>query len=107
MALLVSRRSLLALLLLSCSGGCSLWRRRHELDLLGCQGCGQAEDADEQSDRDSTASCYPPPQYSRCNSFSQPPPYSEVSHARFETFRGYSRLYTSARANIPIRSACR
>ncbi|KAK3908263.1 ATP-dependent helicase brm [Frankliniella fusca] len=71
--------SLLALLLLSCSGGCSLWRRRHELDLLGCQGCAQPEDQDAQSDRDSTASCYPPPQYSRCNSFSQPPPYSEVT----------------------------
>ncbi|XP_026276733.1 protein enabled homolog isoform X2 [Frankliniella occidentalis] len=71
--------SLLALLLLSCSGGCSLWRRRHELDVLGCQSCGQAEDQDAQSDRDSTASCYPPPQYSRCNSFSQPPPYSEVT----------------------------
>ncbi|KAJ1527517.1 hypothetical protein ONE63_007488 [Megalurothrips usitatus] len=73
------RRSLLALLLLSCSGGCSLWRRRHELDLLGCQGCAPGEDQDAQSDRDSTASCYPPPQYSRCNSFSQPPPYSEVT----------------------------
>lgn len=71
-------RSLLALLLLSCSGGCSLWRRRHEMDLLCGPGCGQGDDADAASDRDSTASCYPPPEYSRCNSFSQPPPYSEV-----------------------------
>ena len=54
---------------------CSLWRR-HSHGSLCCRDSSRDERA---SEPDSNGSCYAPPQYSRCNSFHQPPPpYSEV-----------------------------
>lgn len=74
-------RCLLAVLLVSCVGGCSLWRRWH----CCCCCCRRANpgggscDDDPSSERESVVSCYPPPQYSRCSSFHHaPPPYTEV-----------------------------
>jgi hypothetical protein len=55
---------------------CSLWRR-HSQGSFCCRESGRDERA---SEPDSNGSCYAPPQYSRCNSFHQPPPpYSEVT----------------------------
>ncbi|XP_008198497.1 uncharacterized protein LOC103314369 isoform X1 [Tribolium castaneum] len=55
---------------------CSLWRR-HNQGSFCCRDSGRDERA---SEPDSNGSCYAPPQYSRCNSFHQPPPpYSEVT----------------------------
>ncbi|XP_033611680.1 uncharacterized protein LOC111875346 isoform X2 [Cryptotermes secundus] len=73
---------LLVVFLVSCVGGCSLWRRWH------CSCCcwrrgdpgGGSCDDEPSSGRESVTSCYPPPQYSRCSSFHHaPPPYTEVT----------------------------
>uniref|UniRef100_A0A1B6MSP8 WW domain binding protein VOPP1 n=1 Tax=Graphocephala atropunctata TaxID=36148 RepID=A0A1B6MSP8_9HEMI len=55
-----------ALLCVVC--GCGLWRRRDP-----------PVNQDAASEPDSAGSCCQPPHYSRCSSFHQPPPYSEVT----------------------------
>ncbi|XP_069683338.1 uncharacterized protein [Periplaneta americana] len=70
---------LLVVLLVSCVGGCSLWRRWRCCCCRGDPGGGACDD-EPSSERESAASCYPPPQYSRCSSFHHaPPPYTEVT----------------------------
>lgn len=59
---------IVVLLLLFVFCFCNLWRKR---DLPTNQ--------DAASEPDSAGSCCQPPHYSRCSSFHQPPPYSEVS----------------------------
>ncbi|XP_044754273.1 uncharacterized protein LOC123313452 [Coccinella septempunctata] len=55
---------------------CSLWKRHHQGGIC-CRNSGRDDRA---SEPESNGSCYAPPQYSRCNSFYQPPPpYSEVT----------------------------
>ncbi|XP_030750584.1 uncharacterized protein LOC115878278 isoform X3 [Sitophilus oryzae] len=56
---------------------CSLWRKHNQGGLCCRTGSGEDRTC---SEPDSIGSCYAPPQYSRCNSFHQPPPpYSEVT----------------------------
>ncbi|XP_076253417.1 uncharacterized protein LOC143191861 [Rhynchophorus ferrugineus] len=56
---------------------CSLWRRHSQGGLCCRNGSGEDRTC---SEPDSIGSYYAPPQYSRCNSFQQPPPpYSEVT----------------------------
>lgn len=66
------RAAVLAGLAIAAACGCWLWKRRR---------MGSVENGTP-SDRASAGSCYPPPHYSRCNSFIQalPPPYNEVSN---------------------------
>ena len=89
-------RCLLVVLLVSCVGGCSLWRRWHCCCCCcrrGTHGGGSCDD-DPSSERESVASCYPPPQYSRCSSFHHaPPPYTEVkSHEGYTEIRDVCTL---------------
>ena len=77
-------RCLLLVLVISCVGGCSLWRRWRCCCCCwrrGDPGGGSCDD-EASSERESAGSCYPPPQYSRCSSFHHaPPPYTEVKYA--------------------------
>ncbi|XP_045473542.1 uncharacterized protein LOC123679976 [Harmonia axyridis] len=55
---------------------CSLWKRHHQGGIC-CRNSGRDDRA---SEPESNGSFYAPPQYSRCNSFYQPPPpYAEVT----------------------------
>ncbi|KAK6631144.1 hypothetical protein RUM43_014240 [Polyplax serrata] len=71
-------RILLVLLLLIFLCGCGLWKKRQLLSSRLYRRTSRNDE--ERSEFDSTGSCYPPPQYSRCSSFHYaPPPYTEVT----------------------------